>query len=75
MEDEAAIRRMLRHLFSDTGHDVSEDDLQTVCRLRASFARQRAKLTAAVKPETEPMIIPPFDRGSETEERSDDDRE
>lgn len=53
---------MLRELFESAGMELSAQDLDIVSRLHISFALQRSRLPGAVRPETEPMIIPAFDR-------------
>ena len=72
MADEAGTREMLRQLFESAGLELSEEDLNIVSKLHASFGGQRAALTPAVRPESEPLIIPAFDRVLKETEASDE---
>jgi hypothetical protein len=62
MVDDNARVEMLKQLFRHAGSEISDHDLRIVSRLHASFAGQRDQLSGAARPETEPMIIPAFDR-------------
>ena len=62
MADGAATRELLERLFSSAGIELSDRDLNIVSQLHDSFAGQRARLTGAARPETEPLIVPGFDR-------------
>ncbi len=53
---------MLAQLFESAGLKLSNEDLSTVGELYSSFAGQRARLSGAARPESEPMIVPAFDR-------------
>lgn len=44
------------------GLSLDGGDLDAVARLYQRFAGQRARLTGAARPESEPMTIPAFDR-------------
>lgn len=49
-------------LLASTGLSLEHDDLDATARLYRRFAGQRARLTGAARPESEPMTIPAFDR-------------
>ncbi len=53
---------MLQRLFASANMALSSRDLAIVSELYASFSGQRDRLAGAARPETEPMIIPAFER-------------
>ena len=52
--------------------ELSDQDLDIVSKLHDGFARQRARLSGAAQPETEPMIIPAFDHSLKGMEATDE---
>lgn len=63
---------MLRHLLRAAELELSSEDLALVGNLHARFAEQRARMSGAARPETEPMIIPAFDRALSEKEARDE---
>lgn len=62
MAAEDSNREMLRQLFDSIGLELSDRDLAIASGLHVSFAAQRARLAGAARPDTEPMIVPDFER-------------
>ena len=64
MAEESATRKLIQEMFEASGRTLSDEDLDIVSKLHDSYAGQRSRLTPAARPETEPMIIPAFDRAA-----------
>lgn len=72
MATDAETRAMIQNLFKSTGLELSENDLNIMEKLHASFSIQRSALATAVRMASEPMTIPAFDRARRNARTSDE---
>jgi hypothetical protein len=62
----------VRQLLAAAGLTPGDDDLHAVATLYRHFGSQRARLEGAARPETEPLIVPGFERVTYGEESADE---
>jgi hypothetical protein len=62
----------VRQLLVAAGLSPDGDDLHAVATLYQHFGSQRARLEGAARPETEPLIVPGFERVTHGEEPADE---